>query len=138
MTDIRAGLGRIADKIAREGHSVTMEEGGRCFARTRPLALERALSNIIGNACKYAQHAWVSCHASGDAIDIIVDDDGPGIPEAAREDVFKPFYRLEKSRNVKTGGIGLGMAIAQDIVHGHGGEIALETSPRGGLRVLVR
>jgi len=64
-----------------------------------------------------------------------VDDDGPGIPEARHEDVFKPFFRLDQSRNPATGGVGLGLTIARDVVHSHGGDIALETAPGGGLRV---
>ena len=70
-------------------------------------------------------------------LEIIVDDNGPGIKAADREDVFKPFYRLEKSRNKKTGGVGLGLSITQDIVHGHGGEIELLDAPAGGLRVRI-
>ena len=67
-------------------------------------------------------------------IEIIIDDDGPGIPKILREDAFKPFYRLENSRNPETGGIGLGLSIARDIIRGHGGDILLEDSPTGGLR----
>ena len=68
---------------------------------------------------------------------ILIDDDGPGIPEDKRDEVFKPFYRLEESRNKKTGGVGLGMSIAQDVVYSHGGQIMLEDSPLGGLRVRI-
>ncbi len=76
--------------------------------------------------------------SDAEAVEIFVDDDGPGIPEAQREEVFKPFFRLEQSRNQKTGGVGLGLSIAQDIVHSHGGDIMLEQSRKGGLRVVVR
>jgi two-component system osmolarity sensor histidine kinase EnvZ len=68
---------------------------------------------------------------------IVIDDDGPGIPAESREDVFRPFFRLESSRNIATGGVGLGLSIALDIAHSHGGEIALEDSPMGGLRVVL-
>ena len=71
-------------------------------------------------------------------LQILVDDDGPGIPPEMREEVFRPFFRLDESRNMETGGTGLGLSIAQDIVSGHGGEIRLEDSPLGGLRVVVR
>ena len=71
-------------------------------------------------------------------IEVIVDDDGPGIPAEQREDVFRPFHRLEQSRNPATGGIGLGLTIARDVVRGHGGDILLDQSPEGGLRVRVR
>ena len=70
-------------------------------------------------------------------MEIAVDDDGPGIPEDKREDVFKAFYRIEGSRNKETGGVGLGLAIAKDIITSHGGKIELLDSPIGGLRVLV-
>ena len=71
-------------------------------------------------------------------LEITIDDDGPGIPEDKRADVFKAFYRLDKSRNTKTGGVGLGLAITKDIVLSHGGEIILSDSPMNGLRVLLR
>ena len=71
-------------------------------------------------------------------VEITIDDDGPGIPPHAREDVFKPFCRLDDSRNVATGGVGLGLTIARDFVRSHGGDVNLATSPPGGLRVVVR
>jgi two-component system osmolarity sensor histidine kinase EnvZ len=71
-------------------------------------------------------------------VDVIVDDDGPGIPPDRREDVFRPFFRLEASRNPETGGTGLGLAIARDIVRGHGGDLTLRDSPLGGLRAVMR
>ena len=70
--------------------------------------------------------------------EIVVDDEGPGIPQEKRDEVFKPFNRLDPSRNIKTGGVGLGLTIARDIVLAHGGNIALESAPRGGLRVIIR
>ncbi len=71
-------------------------------------------------------------------VEVTVEDDGPGIPEDQRETVFRPFSRLDESRNVETGGVGLGLTIARDAVHAHGGEIALDDSPLGGLRVTIR
>lgn len=140
MTDLSAVLERIVSNARRQGADIALEqeEGGRAMLRLRPVAVERALANVVGNACKYAGHVWVALRTGPEAVEVIVDDDGPGIPPELREDVFRPFYRVEKSRNRKTGGIGLGLSIAQDIVHGHGGEISLENSRRGGLRVLVR
>ena len=70
-------------------------------------------------------------------IEITIDDDGPGITPEMRENVFKPFFRVDGSRNTQTGGVGLGLSIAQDVVHNHGGEIWLEDSNRGGLRVVI-
>jgi two-component system osmolarity sensor histidine kinase EnvZ len=69
---------------------------------------------------------------------VVIDDDGPGIPAEAREDVFKPFFRLDGSRNPETGGVGLGLTIARDVVSGHGGSIQLDVSPMGGLRARIR
>ena len=100
--------------------------------------MRRCLSNLIDNAA--AQASWVGIRATqhGNQIWIAIDDDGPGIPEDQREAVFKPFYRLDPSRNPGTGGVGLGLTIARDIVLGHGGDIELADAPRGGLRVLIR
>jgi two-component system osmolarity sensor histidine kinase EnvZ len=66
-----------------------------------------------------------------------VDDDGPGIPPDQRETVFKPFFRLDTSRNLQTGGVGLGLTIARDVARNHGGDLVLDTAPTGGLRALI-
>ncbi len=136
--DMKTVLERITGNARRQGWKVETSYEGQSMLRVRPVAIERALANIVSNACKYAKHVWVSLQEQPEALEIFVDDDGPGIPQDQRDEVFKPFYRLEKSRNPKTGGVGLGLSIAQDIVHGHGGEIFLEESKRGGLRVVVR
>jgi two-component system osmolarity sensor histidine kinase EnvZ len=101
----------------------------------RPDAMRRSLDNLIGNARRYGQHVWVTAVAARDGIDVLVDDDGPGIPAAERENVFRPFLRLDPSRNPRTGGVGLGLTVARDLTRGHGGDITLEESPQGGLRV---
>ncbi len=138
MTDMKAVLERIVHNAGRQGYDIQAQYAGRLMIRVRPMAIERALANIIHNACKYAAHVWLSAQEHPGVIEIVVDDDGPGIPEEQRVEVFKPFYRLEKSRNPKTGGVGLGLSIAQDIVHSRGGEIFLQASHRGGLRAVVR
>jgi len=138
MTDLKSVLDRIVGNSRRLGYDVQAGHAGSLMVRIRPMAVERALSNIVGNACKYARHVWVTAQEQPEAVEIFVDDDGPGIPQGQRDEVFKPFYRLEKSRNQKTGGVGLGLSIAQDIVHSHGGEISLEKSSRGGLRAVIR
>ncbi len=139
MTDLKSILERIVSKVKRQGSEVseTLPES-RMMIKLRPLAIERAIANVVSNACKYAKHVWISAYEQTEAFEICVDDDGPGIAPELRDEVFRPFYRVEKSRNKKTGGVGLGLSIAQDIVHGHGGEIFLEDSNRGGLRVVVR
>jgi len=106
--------------------------------RIRADALRRALNNVLANAERYGKRIEVSLHGSHGMNEIIVDDDGPGIPPEMREEVFKPFFRLETSRNIETGGIGLGLSIARDILRGHGGDITLSGSPLGGLRATLR
>ena len=103
----------------------------------REQALKRAISNVVSNALKYAKTVSVALESNNRRLEITIDDDGPGIPEDTREDVFKAFYRLEESRNKETGGIGLGLAITKDVITSHGGKIELTDSPLGGLRVLI-
>ncbi len=104
----------------------------------RAQALNRALSNVISNACRYAKNIEISLKEKNNRLEIDIDDDGPGIPEDKREDVFKAFYRLEASRNKQTGGIGLGLSITKDIIRAHGGTIKLSASHMGGLKVEIR
>ena len=101
----------------------------------RPNDFSRCISNIIGNANRYAKYTKVNIGVRNNFLEITVDDDGPGIPEKNRNDVFKAFFRLDASRNQQTGGVGLGLTITKDIVIAHGGEITLAESPLGGLRV---
>lgn len=103
----------------------------------REQALKRALTNIITNAFKYGKTIAVDLESNNRKLEIIVDDDGPGIPADKREEVFKAFYRIEGSRNKETGGVGLGLSIAKDVITSHGGKIELQDSPLGGLRVLI-
>ncbi len=139
MIDLKTVLERVVGKAKRQGSDVNeIFPETRMMIRLRPVAIERAIANVVSNACKYAKHVWITAYEQSDAYEIVVDDDGPGIPADLRDEVFRPFFRVEKSRNKKTGGIGLGLSIAQDIVHGHGGEIFLEDSNRAGLRVVMR
>jgi two-component system osmolarity sensor histidine kinase EnvZ len=103
----------------------------------KPQALKRCLMNLINNATRYGKQVWIGSHTDNDSLFISIEDDGPGIPEGKREEVFKPFFRLDSSRNIATGGVGLGLSIARDIAHGHGGEISLSASEHGGLKALV-
>ncbi len=103
----------------------------------RPEAMRRCLANLIGNAQKYAENVSVTACARKRSVDITIDDDGPGIPEAERENAFKPFFRIDRSRNPETGGIGLGLTIARDVVRSHGGDVLLEDAPGGGLRARI-
>ena len=100
-------------------------------------AIKRCIDNILSNSLKFADHINVSCLKKEKYIQIIIDDDGPGIPNKEKENVIQPFYRIENSRNRDTGGTGLGITIARDIAHSHGGDLLLENSPIGGLRVKI-
>ncbi|MBX9805585.1 MAG: HAMP domain-containing protein [Alphaproteobacteria bacterium] len=100
--------------------------------------LKRCLMNLLVNSERYADHVWIGAQASGRFLEITIDDNGPGIPESQRDEVFRPFYRLDVSRNLETGGVGLGLSIARDVIRNHGGQIRLGDSPHGGLRVLIR
>jgi two-component system, OmpR family, osmolarity sensor histidine kinase EnvZ len=133
-TDIALLLEDIAAAVRREGRPLTLTTPEECLIWVRPNALRRCLSNLIANAHRYGNHVWLTGLTGAEGIDILVDDDGPGIPPAARERVFRAFARLDPSRNPATGGVGLGLTIARDLARGHGGDVSLETSPQGGLR----
>ena len=104
----------------------------------KPNAFRRLISNLLGNAIRYASNVKVKGGVENRLLTIFVDDDGPGIPAASREDAFRPFVRLDHARNLDETGTGLGLAIALDIAHAHGGEITLGDSPSGGLRAVVQ
>lgn len=121
----------------RNGTAIDGHVEGRLNLPVKPHALRRCLDNLIANAERYGGHVWVRAGQRADAIQITVDDDGPGIPEDRRDDAFRPFYRLDESRNPETGGTGLGLAIARDVARSHGGDIVLADSPHGGLRARI-
>jgi hypothetical protein len=106
--------------------------------RLRPVALKRALSNLVGNALKYGDAARLALERRGESVVMLLDDAGPGIPEESQEKVFQPFQRIEGSRNRETGGTGLGLTIARSILRAHGGEVTLHNRREGGLRVAIR
>lgn len=97
----------------------------------------RCVENLLGNALRYGKHVRINMGRRGEHLQITIDDDGCGIPEDKRDQVFRPFYRLEKSRNRNTGGFGLGLAIARDIARVHGGDVDLSESPQGGVRATL-
>lgn len=104
----------------------------------RRIAMKRCFSNVLGNADKFADVININAKGGENWIIITIDDNGPGIPHDKRKEVFRPFYRLDISRNLDDGGVGLGLAIARDIVNQHGGKISLHDSPIGGLRVILK
>jgi signal transduction histidine kinase len=114
-----------------------MLAGQQAPIEAQPIALKRAVANLIENAIVYGKSAEVSLRREGKEYRITIDDHGPGIPEAELDRVFRPFFRLEASRNRESGGAGLGLAIARSVVRAHGGDIVLKNRPEGGLRVVV-
>ena len=136
-TDISLLIEDLAADLRREGTPLTVAPPPEYVMPVRPNALRRCLGNLIGNARRHGNHVWMTGLVVSDGIDILVDDDGPGIPPANRARVFRPFVRLDASRNPLTGGVGLGLTIARDVARSHGGDVRLETSPQGGLRARV-
>jgi two-component system osmolarity sensor histidine kinase EnvZ len=135
-TDIRRLLRDLIDSLPGRD-AVSLDVRDDIQIQVRPLALRRCVGNLIGNALRYGKRVHVAAGWRQHAVTIVIDDDGPGIPPEKREAVFRPFVRLDPSRNAATGGVGLGLSIARDIAHGHGGEITLEDSPMGGLRAVL-
>lgn len=133
-TDLGTLLRDVVGDARRAGAAIDLHIENRLVALVRPNALRRCLANLISNAARFASQVWIRAGQVGDTIEIIVDDDGPGIPATRREDVFKPFFRLEGSRNPMTGGTGLGLTIARDVIRSHGGDLVLLEAPTGGLR----
>lgn len=136
-TDIAALVQSIADDMADAGLPVKMEPAEPVVYDCRPDALKRAIRNLLDNAIKYGKTASVAIQATPKSLEIIIDDEGPGIPAQELSRVFDPFYRLEESRSRDTGGVGLGLAIAKSIMQAHRGEIVLSNRPTGGLRAQI-
>ncbi|HEX3501658.1 MAG TPA: ATP-binding protein [Stellaceae bacterium] len=132
--DLHAFLEEIVAAVRRDGQSISLTAPVDYRVLLRPNAMKRCIGNLVGNACRHGSHVWLTALPGRGAIDIMIDDDGPGIPAEQHEAVFRPFFRLDPSRNITTGGVGLGLTIARDIARGHGGDLTLETSPQGGLR----
>ncbi len=137
-SDLSVLVNDAVNALGRPGTPVLLALPGSCMLPLRPDAMRRCLGNLIANARRYGKHVWVTVIEGKNVVEVLVDDDGPGIPPAERENVFRPFFRLEPSRNPETGGTGLGLAIARDVARGHGGDILLEDSPQGGLRARLR
>ena len=137
-TDMAAFLEELRSDAERHGHKATVVFHGPPVVTVRPAAFKRCLANLVSNAARHAPSLAITGHRDHRYLTVTVDDDGPGIPVALREEVFKPFLRLDDARNQDEGGTGLGLAIARDIARSHGGDITLGDSPLGGLRATVR
>jgi two-component system, OmpR family, osmolarity sensor histidine kinase EnvZ len=137
-TDIGALLRDLCVDAQRHGADVSLETKGDLAIRVRPVAMKRCIGNLVANAQRHADHVSVLAKRESRFVSIVVDDDGVGIPPVHREDVFRPFYRLDEARNQDESGAGLGLAIARDIARSHGGDITLSDSPLGGLQAAIR
>jgi two-component system osmolarity sensor histidine kinase EnvZ len=129
---------RLAEEAKLRKRKLSTQLTGDPELHVRPNAFTRLMSNLVGNSFRYAKTVHIAANHSPGSLVVTVDDDGPGIPGDKREDVFKPFVRLDEARNQDAGGTGLGLSIARDIARSHGGDIMLEESPLGGLRAVVR
>lgn len=132
-------LEEIVKKYKAQGFGITLNAEDDISIAARERALRRAIINLIENAIKYASSAKITLKEDMNYANITIDDNGPGIDKEEREEVFKPFHRVESSRNPDTGGTGLGLSIVKDIINGHGGSIVLdEVSDGKGLRVIIK
>jgi len=130
-------LQSITDDYADQDIEVGYKGPSHLVYCGRPIALKRAFTNLVENAVKYGTPPRIELASQDDALTVTIRDQGPGIPADALEKVFKPFHRLDVSRNRETGGVGLGLTAAQAVVRGHGGDIALRNHPEGGLEASV-
>ena len=136
--DMGSLLDELKSDAERNGHATRIDISGETTVTVRPHAFKRCLTNLVSNAQRYGQRIQLAAARDARFLTIHVDDDGPGIPLQQRDDVFRPFFRLDEARNQDQGHTGLGLAIARDIARSHGGDIQLADSPLGGLRASVR
>lgn len=138
LTPLAPLLEGMQQRAERAGARVELHLEEPIEVALRPVAFRRCLANLVDNACRHARSIWISARRDSEQVEISVEDDGPGIPEAFLDKVVQPFVRLDTSRSRQTGGLGLGLTIARDVALGHGGDLLLGPSPHGGLRALVR
>lgn len=131
-------LEKFRSDFALRNKTLTYVIEGDDSIAVRPNAFMRLVGNLVSNSERYAQSLHIEARHSAKWLTLILDDDGPGIPPESREDVFKPFHRLDEARNLDASGTGLGLAIALDIARSHGGNVTLDDSPKGGLRAIIR
>jgi signal transduction histidine kinase len=134
--DLTALVESLCDDLVELGQDIAFVEAPKIGYRCRADALKRAVRNLIENAVRYGERARVRIAGTPTAVEIVIEDDGPGIPPDKLEQVFSPFFRVETSRNRQTGGIGLGLSIARDVIRHHGGDITL-TNIGSGLRATI-
>ena len=135
-------LSELVDEVARNakrtGHHLETDIPTAINISARRTALQRALGNLVNNSLRHAKNVWVTASKTDRHVEIVVDDDGPGIDPSQYEEVFKPFTRLDEARNLNASGMGLGLTVVRDVARSHGGDVKLERSPHGGLRAVVK
>jgi two-component system osmolarity sensor histidine kinase EnvZ len=136
-SDLGGLLRDVVAQMTRDGRGIDLHVEEDLALPLRREGMRRCLTNLIANAQRHGQHVAVRAGRRKNLVEVTIDDDGPGIPPQHHDDVFKPFFRLEGSRNPATGGIGLGLTIARDVARSHGGDVSLETAPGGGLRARI-
>lgn len=135
--DLVSTLQTICDNTSELGHEVELVADGSLPYACRPVSIRRCFTNLIENAVKYGKRARILLSSEPAGVVIRIEDSGPGIPEHLQDKVFDAFFRIERSRNRETGGVGLGLTVARTILHAHGGRIELENGSEGGLRATV-
>ena len=136
--DIVKLVEKVIEDLQKNGANISLSSEKKVLILLRPNLFRRCIANLVENADRYASAVSLELTVEVGCVKIIIDDNGPGISEKLRDQVFKPFFRIDDSRNLDTGGVGLGLAIARDAIISHGGEIELQDSPAGGLRVLLK
>jgi two-component system, OmpR family, osmolarity sensor histidine kinase EnvZ len=137
-TDLPELLREVVADMRRLGGDIRLDAPADLVVPVRPVAFKRCLTNLMENALRHGTRVEVSAASRNGSVEVAIDDDGPGVPAAQREEVFRPFFTRDPARNPASGGVGLGLTIARDIVRRHGGDILLSSAPIGGLRALVR
>jgi signal transduction histidine kinase len=137
-TDVSALVQSLCDDLVEQGHAASTSSGAPVIVAAQPLALRRALSNLLSNAVRHGERADVEVLRDGGGVKIVIDDTGPGIPQDQIEAVFQPFYRVDSSRSRQTGGSGLGLYIARDLLQRQHATLTLANRPQGGLRAVVQ
>jgi two-component system osmolarity sensor histidine kinase EnvZ len=136
LIDLNKLLKSIKNKIDNE-NLILIENDIAVELKGRPIALKRSFENIIQNGLAYGEKIYIHIQKGNNRALVIFEDDGPGIPEDQYKNVFKPFFRLDKSRSLNQSGVGLGLAIAEDVINSHGGNIQLSQSKHNGLQVKI-
>ncbi len=141
-TVVECDIGAILRDVARNAPAgekpIAVDAETPLNIPVRPNAFKRAVTNLVNNGLLYGGSVSITARRGEEAVEITVDDDGPGIPESEREEVFRPFYRLDSARGPDTAGTGLGLTIARDVLRAHGGDLTIEVSPAGGARARMR